>query len=253
MRILSWNVNGIRAADRKGFFDYLKEQSPDILCVQEVKAHTDQLNNRFIQPDGYNSYWNTAEKKGYSGVAVYAKREPDNIKEMGIAKFDDEGRLLILEYPEFVLFNGYFPNSQGPGLRVDYKIEYCDAILELCNSYVQSGRNVLVSGDYNIAHTEIDLARPKQNQESAGFLPEERQWMTKFLDNGYTDTFRMFNKEPGNYTWWTYRFKAREKNIGWRIDYHCVNEGFNDKVKKSEILSSVMGSDHCPISIDLDV
>jgi len=253
-RILSWNVNGIRAAQKKGFIDWLKNECPDILAIQETKAQIDQLNEELINIDGYKSYFMSAKRKGYSGTALYLKDVPENIEKLGCEEFDDEGRTIIAHFKDFTLINCYFPNSQEAGKRLDYKLRFCNAILNRCNELVASGKNVLLCGDYNIAHTEIDLKNPKSNHKNPGFLPEEREWMTKYLDEGYADVFRRFHlDEKDHYTWWSYRFKARENNVGWRIDYHCVNDDFFDKVLKADIRNEVMGSDHCPVLIELDV
>lgn len=252
--IFSWNVNGIRAAQKKGFVDWLIKTEMDILAIQETKAQKDQLDDELLNINGYKSYFQSATRKGYSGVAIYTKEEPYNIDILGEEEFDNEGRTLIAHFNEFSLVNCYFPNSQGEGARLDYKIAFCNAILKKCNTLVEDGKNIVLCGDYNIAHTAIDLKNPKSNEKNAGYLPEERDWMTKFLSAGYTDTFRKLHPdEPGHYTWWSYRFKAREKDIGWRIDYHCVNNNFSKKVIDSKIHKDVMGSDHCPLSIDLDV
>jgi exodeoxyribonuclease-3 len=249
--VVSWNVNGIRAAQKKGFIDWLGQSGADICCVQETKAQPDQLDDELLAPEGYQAIWRSAERKGYSGVAAFVREEPLSVDILGSDEFDAEGRTMILEYPEFSILNCYFPNSQAEGARIDYKIAFCDAILEKCRELVGQGRNIVLCGDYNIAHKPIDLANPKQNEKNPGYLPEERAWMTKFLGAGFVDTFRMFCDAPEQYTWWSYRFKAREKNIGWRIDYHCVNEGFAEKVKTSTIQAGVMGSDHCPVTIEL--
>lgn len=252
MRIVSWNVNGIRAAENKGLFDWMHQESPDILCLQETKAQEEQLKKRFFEQEGYTAYWNSAEKKGYSGVAVYAKKKPESTDVLGDREFDNEGRTLILDYGSFVLINGYFPNSQPEGRRLDHKLTFCKRIREYCGKLAAAGRSFVLTGDFNIAHRPIDLARPKQNERNPGYLPEEREWMSDFLGDGYIDTFRHFNDEPGHYTWWSYRFAAREKNIGWRIDYFVVDSGLIDRVEASEILSDVYGSDHCPIRLTLD-
>ena len=253
-RILSWNVNGIRAVEKKGFAEWVKKESPDVLAIQETKANPDQLGDSLKNIDGYKSYFMSAVRKGYSGTAIYTKQEPENIEKLGLSEFDDEGRTIVADFKDFTLINCYFPNSQEAGKRLDYKIEFCDAILNKCNELVAFGKDVVLCGDYNIAHTEIDLKNPKSNEKNPGFLPEERAWMTKFLSNVYADTFRRFHPdEKDHYTWWSYRFSAREKNVGWRIDYHCVNEDFFKKVIKSEIRNDVTGSDHCPVSIELDV
>ncbi|MFW5711972.1 MAG: exodeoxyribonuclease III [Spirochaetota bacterium] len=249
--IVSWNVNGIRAAQKKGLLDYMMSESADIVCLQETKANPDQLTEELTAPDGYSSFFSSAQKAGYSGVAVYTRQKPLEVNLLGVPEFDSEGRALVLEYPHFILINGYFPNSQSEGARLEYKLGFCDTVLELCNTLVSDGKNVVVCGDYNIAHKPIDLARPKQNEGNPGYLPEERAWMSKFLDAGYTDTFRMFNTEGGNYTWWSYRTRGRERNVGWRLDYFCVNDRFSDRVRRSEIRSEVMGSDHCPVFLEL--
>ena len=247
--LVSWNVNGIRALQKKGFLDWLEESAPDILCVQETKARPEQLGEALLEPAGYRSLWFSAERKGYSGVAAFVRREPEDMAPLGTPEFDREGRTMILRYPEFTLFNCYFPNSQPEGARLEYKLAYCDAVFEACRERVARGENVIVCGDFNIAHKPIDLARPKANEKNPGYLPEERAWMDRFLGGGYVDAFRMFCSEPGRYTWWSYRARARAKNIGWRIDYHCVNEGFRGQIRAAEILDRVTGSDHCPVRL----
>ncbi len=252
MKIISWNVNGIRAVEKKGFIDFVKESDGDIIAIQETKASEEQLGDNLLNIDGYRSYFKCATKKGYSGVAIYTKKEPLKIEDLGVEEFDDEGRTIIAHYEKFILINCYFPNSQAEGARLDYKLRFCDEILDRCNALVKEGKNIVLCGDYNIAHTPIDLKNPKSNEKNAGYLPQEREWMTKFLSNGYSDVFREAHAdEEGHYTWWSYRFKAREKNIGWRIDYLCVNESFKDSVKDPEILNDVMGSDHCPVSLKI--
>jgi len=248
--IYSWNVNGIRAAAKKGFVEWLKAESPDILAVQEIKAMPEQLDEELLEIEGYAGHWFPAKRKGYSGTALFTKDEPLLVERLGVEEFDDEGRTAIAHFPDFVVINCYFPNSQSEGKRLDYKLRFCDAILEKCNELVLSGKNVILCGDYNIAHTEIDLKNPKSNTKNPGFLPAERDWMTKFLTAGYTDIFRKFHPdEEGHYTWWSYRFSARDRNIGWRIDYFCVNTAYTQAVKEVAILKDVLGSDHCPISI----
>ena len=251
-QLISWNVNGIRAAEKKGLFTFLQETSPDILCLQETKAKPEQLTKTFLEQEDYSVYFASAEKPGYSGTAVYTKREPLSVSTLGIEEFDREGRALLLEYPEYVLINTYFPNSQPERKRIEYKLNFCDAVLNKCEELVQSGKQVILCGDYNIAHKPIDLARPKDNENNPGYLPEERAWMDTFTGAGYLDTFREFNQEPENYTWWTYRFKAREKNIGWRLDYFSINKAFREALTNAEILSDVYGSDHCPVNITLN-
>lgn len=249
--VISWNVNGIRAAEKKGLYEWLQTENPDILCLQETKAQEEQLGEKFLKQEGYLPYFMSAEKKGYSGVAVYTKEKPISISKLNVEEFDNEGRTIVLEYKNFTLINCYFPNSQAEGKRLDYKTGFNEAIHSLCNTLVKDGKNIVLCGDYNVAHKAIDLTHPKANIKNPGYLPEEREWMDKFIDSGYVDTFRMFNTEPENYSWWSYRMNAREKNVGWRIDYFCVNEGFKNKVKSADILKDVMGSDHCPVQVVL--
>ncbi|MDC7127302.1 MAG: exodeoxyribonuclease III [Spirochaetales bacterium] len=251
--LVSWNVNGIRAAEKKGLFDWMSEKNADFICLQETKAQKEQLSESFIEPTGYKSWFAEAEKKGYSGVVTYSKEEPISVETLGIDEFDAEGRSIILEYPDFKLINCYFPNSQEAGKRLDYKLRFCEAVFDFCNNTVKNGKNIILCGDYNIAHKPIDLANPKRNEKNPGYLPEERAWMDKFTQNGYIDTFRLFCKDPDRYSWWSYRFKAREKNIGWRIDYFCVNSSFKEKLESADILDSVMGSDHCPVEIKVNL
>ena len=249
--MLSWNVNGLRAAYKKGLLDWFSEANPDILCLQEIKAHKEQLPVELVNVEGYNSYFSSAERKGYSGVAVYTKEKPLEIKTgFGIKKFDSEGRILIAEYPDFVLFNIYYPNGKASPERLKYKMDFYDAFLKYANKLKTKGKKIIICGDVNTAHKEIDLARPKENSTVSGFLPEERKWMDKLIDNGYIDTFRMFNNEPKNYTWWDQITRARERNVGWRLDYFFVSENARKDVKNAFILNEVMGSDHCPVGID---
>ena len=252
IRILSWNVNGIRAVHKKGFLEWFSKEKPDILCIQETKAQPEQLADELINVEGYHSYFSSAVRKGYSGVAIYTKAEPKSIKKgFGIEKFDSEGRILIAEYSEFILFNIYYPNGKAREERLRYKMDFYDAFLAYADKLKKKGKNLVICGDVNTAHKEIDLARPKENEKISGFLPEERAWMDKFVEHGYIDTFRMFNREPENYTWWDMMTRARERNVGWRIDYFFVSENFKKKVKNAFILSEVMGSDHCPIGIEI--
>ncbi len=251
-RIYSWNVNGIRAAEKKGFIEWLNSCGGDIVCLQETKAHKEQLSPSLAEPKGFYSYFASASRKGYSGVAIYSKEEPLSVSTFGIERFDDEGRVLIAEYPEFTLMTAYFPNSQAEGARLDYKLDFNNAVLEWADALVAEGKNLVINGDYNVAHKPIDLENPKQNEKNPGYLPEEREWMDRFIDAGYVDSFRMFNTEERQYSWWSYRMKARERNIGWRIDYNCVNRGFAPKVKAADIHQDIMGSDHCPVSLDIE-
>lgn len=252
MKIYSWNVNGIRAIQKKGFLEWVSEESPDILCLQEIKANQDQLDDELINIEGYYSYFNSAERKGYSGVAVYTKQKPLNVcYEIGIEKFDSEGRIIVCEYADFTLLNIYFPNGQKDDERLNYKMEFYDEILAYCNKEVARGKKLVISGDYNTAHNEIDLKNPKANSERSGFLPIERAWIDKFIANGYVDTFRKIYPEEIKYSWWSYRFNARKNNAGWRIDYHFVSENLFKQVKDASIINEVMGSDHCPVVVEL--
>jgi exodeoxyribonuclease-3 len=257
MRILSWNVNGIRAVEKKGFLGWLSGESPDVLCLQETKARPDQLSEELLNPvdktgKPYKTYWASAKKPGYSGTAIFSKKEPLDLKPLGIAEFDDEGRVLQAFFKSFVLISAYFPNSQEGGARLGYKLAFCDAILKYCNELVKKERHFVLCGDYNIAHKPIDLARPKENEGNAGYLPEERAWLDSFTQAGHADTFRHFHAgEPNQYSWWSYRMNARARNVGWRLDYHCVDRAFLPRVKSSIIRPDVEGSDHCPVQIEL--
>lgn len=252
IRILSWNVNGIRAVYKKGFIDWFKSENPDILCIQETKATRKQFPADIRHFDGYYTYFCEAARKGYSGVALYTKIKPKNVEYgFGIDKFDLEGRTIIADYEEFVLFNVYFPNGKMSDERLKYKMEFYDAFLEHAEKLRKQSKNIVVCGDLNTAHKEIDLARPKENEKISGFLPEERAWLDKLVSMGYVDTFREFNQEPGQYTWWSYRTRARERNVGWRLDYFFVNKEFMNHVKSSFIMSDVTGSDHCPIGLEI--
>jgi len=250
--VLSWNVNGIRAIQGKGFLDWLQRESPDVLCVQETKATPEQLEPSLLTPPGYRSLWQSAERRGYSGVAAFVRDEPLDVETLGAPEFDSEGRTQILRYPDVTIVNCYFPNSQEAGARLLYKTAFCEAVLEAVQARVAAGQDVILCGDYNIAHQPIDLENPKANERNPGYLPEERAWMDRFLAAGYVDTFRRLCPEPRRYTWWSYRFHAREKNVGWRIDYHCVNERLWPRVRESTIMADVVGSDHCPVRIVID-
>jgi len=254
IKIYSWNVNGLRAIHKKGFLDWFNSEKPDILCLQETKAQKDQLPPELIKIKGYESHFHSAKKKGYSGVAVYTKIEPESIS-YGIGKdlFDDEGRAIITEYKTFVLVNCYFPNGGRGPERVKYKLDFYDELFFLLKRKYFNRKGIIVTGDYNTAHTEIDLARPKENEFNSGFLIEERKWIDTIINLGYVDIFRNFNKEPGNYTYWDVVTRARERNVGWRIDYFMVSKDFEDKIIKADIHNDILGSDHCPISITLKI
>lgn len=253
MNIYSWNVNGIRALDNKGMLsEFFDAYNPDILCIQETKAQTQQM-EPFLEMDNYFSYNMDADKKGYSGVLVYTKEKPISITNSGEESFDSEGRYIELEYPDFTLINCYFPNSQEKGKRIDYKLAFNELILERTKKLTQQGISVIVTGDYNVAHEEIDLKNPKTNHNNPGFLPAEREWMSSFLNSSMIDTYRHLHPDTEKYSWWSYRFGAREKNIGWRIDYFCINQLLLPKLVEAEILDKVFGSDHCPIYIQLNI
>lgn len=251
LNILSWNVNGLRAVAEKGFSQWLVKVSPDILCLQETKAHPEQLNPGLAYPEGYKSFWNNPRRRGYAGVAIFTKKEPVKVwKDFCEDGFDTEGRALIAEYKDFILINVYFPNGRMSPERLSYKMDFYSRFLDHLDG--MKGKDIIVCGDVNTAHTEIDLARPKENAMLSGFLPEERAWIDKFISHGYVDTFRQFNKEGGNYTYWDYKTAARTRNAGWRIDYFFVTKRLLPRVKKAFIMPDVMGSDHCPVGIGLE-
>ncbi len=253
MKLISWNVNGIRAVEKKGFSDWVKRESPDILCLQETKATEEQI-PKDIQNLPYKQFYLSASsRKGYSGVGLLTKIEPQSVKfGMGEEEFDREGRVISADYGDFVLFNVYFPNGKASEERLDFKLRFYRKFLEVVKDLKDRGRGVIICGDVNTAHKEIDLARPKENEKVSGFLPVEREWIDKLIEEGFIDTFRMFVKEGGHYSWWDYKSRARERNVGWRIDYFFVSENLKDRVKDAFILSDVYGSDHCPVGIVLD-
>ncbi len=248
IELLSFNVNGIRACIKKGLLEWIKDRKPDILCIQETKAQPDQISLALDLPD-YHTYWKSAEKKGYSGVLTLTKIKPiDVVTKTGVEILDTEGRFLQLEFESYYLINLYFPNAQRELKRLAYKQEFNQELLKYTEKLKQK-KPVILCGDFNVAHKEIDLTNPNTNMKNAGFSPEERAFFTEFLEHGYLDTFRMFNLEPGYYSWWTYRNNARERNIGWRIDYFVVSQNLKEKIKNAFILTDVMGSDHAPIGI----
>jgi len=252
MKLISWNVNGIRAIAKKGFTEWLEKESPDILCLQETKAWEDQLDDSLLNINGYTSFFNQAEKKGYSGVAVYTKEKPLHVqKGLGIPEFDMEGRVLILEYKNFTLFNVYYPNGKKNAERLKYKLNFYDAFQNVCEMMLKEGKKIIICGDVNTAHKEIDLARPKENSNVSGFLPEERAWIDRFLNAGFIDTLRIFNQNTEVYTWWDMVSRARERNVGWRIDYFFISENLRNKITNAYTMPDVMGSDHCPVGIEL--
>ena len=252
MRLISWNVNGIRAAHKKGFLEWFESEQPDVLCLQETKAHESQLPTALKDVEGYRVWFSQPERKGYSGVALYTRQEPRSVSfGLGVERFDSEGRTVVADYDDFVLLGIYFPNGKRSADRLRYKMEFYDAFLDYVENLRREGRSVVVCGDVNTAHKEIDLARPKENERTSGFLPEERAWMDKFFDHGYIDTFRQFNREPENYSWWDTMTRARERNVGWRIDYFFADCDFAPRLTDAFILPDVMGSDHCPVGIEI--
>ncbi len=255
LNIISWNVNGIRACYKKGLLDFINEKSPDILCLQETKALMEQLPKDLQEVSGYEFYINPAEiRKGYSGVGIYTKVKPNKVEcsMLGADFRDEEGRIIILTFDEFTLLNMYFPNGGKSKEHFEYKLKFYEKVLEYSNQ-LRKSTNVIVCGDVNAAHTEIDLARPKENEKNIGFLPVERDWISRFIASGFIDTFRKFNNDNGNYSWWDMKTRARERNVGWRIDYFFINNELESNLLNASILSDVAGSDHCPISIEIEI
>ncbi len=252
MKLATWNVNGIRACAQKGFLRWFEDTHADVVCIQENKAQIDQCPPELVHPLKYHSSWHSAQRKGYSGVTTFSKKEPVAIHTgLEIPEFDIEGRVLTFEFPDTVVINAYFPNSQEAGARIAYKVRFCEAMLKFCEKWRRKGKHVILCGDYNIAHKPIDLKNPKANEKNAGYLPEERAWMEKLIEKtGYVDAFRKFDPSPDQYTWWTYRFKAREKNVGWRIDYFTCNPEFEDRLKSCKHQNDIFGSDHCPVILE---
>lgn len=251
MRLISWNVNGLRACVTKGFEDFFNNIDADIFCLQETKLQEGQID---FAPDGYYAYWNYAEKKGYSGTAIFTKREPISVKYgMGIDEHDKEGRLITLEFDDFYFATVYVPNSKRELLRLDYRMVWEDDFRQYINTLAKD-KPVVYCGDLNVAHKEIDLKNPSSNHHNAGFTDEEREKMTQLLDSGFTDTFRYFYPDKtGAYSWWSYMFKAREKNAGWRIDYFITSKSLDDKLVDAKIHSDVLGSDHCPVELEINL
>lgn len=282
IKLISWNVVSLRNMLDKAnlapagrpplsFLNWLKRESPDIICLQETKLQQSQLPPALEAPLGYHTAWNFADRKGYSGVATFSRNKPlQEATGLNIERFDTEGRVLMTRYPGFKLFNVYFPkaysqrevdtarkegaaNAGKMAERLPFKLAFYDSLLAHIDGCRERGENIVVCGDFNVAHRETDLARPKENRETSGFLPEERAWMDKLVSHGYIDTFRQYNREPGNYTWWSYRFKAREKDIGWRLDYFFISPGLLTSLSSAFILKDVHGSDHCPVGITLKI
>ncbi|MEA3328050.1 MAG: exodeoxyribonuclease III [Chloroflexota bacterium] len=252
MKITTWNVNGFRAILRKEALSWIPEVGSDILCFQETKLQLDQITEEQAALDGYRSVWHSAERKGYSGVATFYKPEPIKIETgIGIEEFDVEGRVIRSEYEDFYLYNIYFPNGGQENKRVPYKLSFYEKLLEICDRLHRDGKNIIITGDFNTAHNEIDLKNPKSNTKNTGFLPEEREWIDLYLEHGFVDAFRELHPEREEYTYWTYRFNARKNNAGWRLDYFLVSEKVMKFVEDVIIHGDIMGSDHCPVSLIL--
>lgn len=251
MKFISWNVNGIRACVQKGFQDFFNEIDADIFCLQETKMQEGQLE---LDLPGYHQYWNYAEKKGYSGTAIFTKHEPLNVSYgIGIEEHDHEGRVITLEYPEYYMITVYVPNSQNELARLPYRMKWEEDFLAYLKK-LEEKKPVIFCGDLNVAHKEIDLKNPKTNRKNAGFTDEERGCFTRLVENGFVDTFRYFYPDQKDiYSWWSYRFSARAKNAGWRIDYFCVSESLKDKLRDAKIHTEILGSDHCPVELDIDL
>lgn len=251
MKVLSYNVNGIRAAIKKGFVDWLKAASPDVICIQETKAHKEQLDTQVFTDLGYvYQYWFSAQKKGYSGVAIFCKQEPNHVEYgTGIESMDFEGRNLRIDYDDVSIMSLYLPSGTNDA-RLDFKLNYMAEFQEYVNELKKKLPNLLICGDYNICHEEIDIHNPKQNKNTSGFLPVERAWIGAFIDSGFIDTFRFMNKEPHNYSWWSYRANARNNNKGWRIDYCMASTPLQDAIKRAFILPEAKHSDHCPVGVE---
>jgi exodeoxyribonuclease-3 len=253
VKITTWNVNGIRAALNKGVEDWWQPENPDVLCLQEIKAMPEQLTKTQLAVfDDFNAVWNPAKRRGYSGVATFSRVEPLETRiGMGNEVFDIEGRVIQSRYENFILFNIYFPNGQRDQERLDYKLGFYAHLLDICDQLHADGEKIIITGDFNTAHNEIDLKNPKENQNTSGFMPVERAWIDKYLEHGFVDAYRVLYPDRVEYTWWTYRFRARERGIGWRLDYYLVSEGLMPQIDDVRIHGEVMGSDHCPVSMIL--
>ncbi len=252
MKVVSYNVNGIRAALTKGFAEWLKSVDADIICLQELKATEDQVETAVFKDLGYELYWMPAVKKGYSGVGIFTRIKPKHVQYgMGQNKYDDEGRVLRVDFDRYSVMSVYMPSGSSGEERQAFKMQWLDDFYGYTQDLRREIPNLLISGDYNICHKAIDIHNPVSNKNSSGFLPEERAWMDQFTESGFVDTFRQFNPNPHHYTWWSYRAGARKKNLGWRIDYHMVTEPLKDDVKRSIILPEAMHSDHCPLMVEL--
>jgi exodeoxyribonuclease-3 len=252
-KIITYNVNGIRAAVSKGLLDWLKATRPDVLCLQEIKANPEQIGLLDFEMMGYNHYWYPAQKKGYSGVAILSKQKPDKVVcGCGIKEYDDEGRVIRADYGDVSVLSVYHPSGSSGDDRQAFKMKWLDDFLKFANDLRKKRPQLIISGDYNICHKAIDIHNPKSNANTSGFLPEERAWFDTFVGHGYVDSFRQFNAEPHQYSWWSYRANSRAKNLGWRIDYNMVTENLRSKLKRSVILPEAMHSDHCPVMVEVD-
>ena len=253
MKILTYNVNGIRAALRKDFSSWLKAVNPDIICLQEIKANPEQFEASVFTDLGYHCFWNPAEKKGYSGVAILTKTKPQHVEyDCGIKEIDFEGRILRADFDRFSVMSAYFPSGSSGDMRQEFKMKFLTQFQNYVNVLKKDFPNLVISGDYNICHKAIDIHNPQRNKNTSGFLPEEREWMSEFIASGFTDSFRHLNPEPHNYSWWSYRGNARAKNLGWRIDYNMISENLLSNLSRSAILSQAHHSDHCPVLVELE-
>jgi exodeoxyribonuclease-3 len=252
-KIISYNVNGIRAAIGHGFVEWLASEKPDMICIQETKAEQAQVDTTAIEALGYSIYWHAAQKKGYSGVAVFTKVKPKNvIMGIGYERFDNEGRFILLEFETFSIINSYFPSGTTGDIRQSVKEDYLEHVLQFCTEYRKKQPHLIVSGDYNICHKAIDINHPERQVGVSGFLPQEREWVDRFIASGFIDSFREFNQEANQYSWWSYRAGARPRNMGWRIDYHMVTSELKDRLVNAHILQSVIHSDHCPVVVEIN-
>ena len=254
VKILTYNVNGIRAALRKDFASWLKATNPDVLCLQEIKANSEQFDESIFTDLGYHCFWNSAEKKGYSGVAILTKTKPQHVEYgCGIEQIDFEGRILRADFDGFSVMSAYFPSGSSGDLRQAFKMKFLNQFQTYINTLKKDFPKLIISGDYNICHKAIDIHNPQRNKNTSGFLPEEREWMSGFIASGFIDSFRSLNTEPHSYSWWSYRANARAKNLGWRIDYNMISENLLTHLNRSTILSQAHHSDHCPVLVELDL
>ena len=252
MKITTWNVNGIRAALTKGILDWIGDFKPEVVCFQELKAKPEQVEFQPFMDLGYSVIWNAAERPGYSGVATLLRNEPLNVKlGIGIQEFDVEGRVIQTSHPNFELFNIYFPNGGQENQRVPYKLKFYEELLRLCDELHKQGKNIIITGDFNTAHKEIDLKNPKANEKNTGFLPEEREWIDRYLEHDFVDIFRKLYPEKEQYSWWTYRFNSRARNVGWRLDYYLISKPLVEEVMDVTIHDEILGSDHCPVTLEI--